>query len=187
MSRKAKQKNMKIKLITLLFFTAIIFTSNSFSTKTSSENTILTDLQNKKEKITHQQPLQPNREQMLNDLNMLYRKMSNRKFEEVKKFLNFPSSASQEEIEIQIIRSIENNEISAEGIAILSEKGSFGKLRDIFPEKADKWLERSEIKNEGDCFAIKLNQAEVAGLWNGENFVFFRLDDVGKLAMPQTE
>ena len=178
---------MKIKLIPLLFFSAIIFALNGCSTKTSKEDTIQTDLQNNNEKTTDQQPSQPTREQMLSDLNMLYRKMTNRKSEEVKKFLKFPSSTTQEEIETQMSRSIENNEISAEGIAILSEKGSFGKLRDIFPEKADKWLERSEIKNEGDCFAIKLNQAEVAGLWNGENFVFFRLDDVGKLAMPQAE
>jgi hypothetical protein len=179
---------MKKKIILLLFSSPIIFALNGCGAKTDTEKNIQTESQNNKEKITDQESSQPTRVQMLNDLNLLYRKMSNRKFEEVKKLIKFRSSSvSQEEIETEISRSIENKEISAEGIAILSEKGSFGKLRDIFPEKADFWLERNEITNEEDCFAIKLNQAEVAGFWNGKNFVFFRLDDVGKLAMPEEE
>ena len=178
---------MKKKIILLLLTSPIIFACNGCGANTDSEKNIQTGSQNNKEKATNQQSSQPTREQMISDLNLLYRKMSNRKFEEVKKFIKIPTSISQEEIESQISRSIENNEISAEGIAILSEKGSFGKLRDIFPEKADKWLKRSEIKNEEDCFALKLNQAEVAGFWNGNNFIFFRLDDVGKLALPETE
>jgi len=178
---------MKKKLMILLFSSHVIFALNSCGTKSDTEKNIQNESQNNKEKITDQQSSQPTREQMLSDLNLLYRKMSNRKFEEVKKFINFPPSVSQEEIETEISKSLENKEISAEGIAILSEKGSFGKLKDIFPEKADKWLKRSDITNEKDCFAIKLNQAEVAGFWNGENFVFFRLDDIGKLAMSEGE
>ena len=169
-----------------MFFSALMFVLNGCSGKTGTDNNNQSDLQNNNEK-TDQKKTQPTREQMISDLNMLYRKISNRKVEEAKKFLKIPSSVSNEEIENELSRSIENNEISAEGIAILSEKGSFGKLRDIFPEKADEWIKRSEIKNEGDCFAIKFYQAEVAGFWNGENFVFFRLDDVGKLGMPETE
>ena len=44
------------------------------------------------------------------------------------------------------------------------------------------WLERANIIEKGeDCYAMKLELANVAGLWNGQNFVFFRCDDIGKL------
>lgn len=173
---------MKIKIFSLVFFSALIFVWNGCSGTTDTNNNNQSDLQNNNEKID-QKKSQPTREQMISDLNILYRKISNSKVEEAKKFLKIPSSVSNEEIETEFSRSIENNEISAEGIAILSEKGSFGKLRDIFPEETDSWIKRSEIKNDGNCFAIKFNQAEVAGYWNGENFVFFRFDNVGKLGI----
>jgi hypothetical protein len=103
---------MKKKIILLLFSSPIIFALNGCGAKTDTEKNIQTESQNNKEKITDQESSQPTRVQMLNDLNLLYRKMSNRKFEEVKKLIKFRSSSvSQEEIETEISRSIENKEI----------------------------------------------------------------------------
>ena len=181
---------MKKRIFVLLVTSPLIFTFYGCGSKSDGGNTKLNEGQNINEKKTETEDLEtkePSREQFLNDLNFLYRKMSNGKYEEARNYLKIPKSISTEEIESELNKSIENNEISAEGIAILSEKGSFGKLRDIFPERADKWLKESEVDNEENCFAMRFNQAEVAGSWNGKNFVFFRLDDVGKLAMPQTE
>jgi DNA-directed RNA polymerase len=181
---------MKKRIFVLLVTSPLIFTFYGCGSKSDGGNTKLNEGQNINEKKTETEDLEtkePSREQFLNDLNFLYRKMSNGKYEEARNFLKIPKSISTEEIESELNKSIENNEISAEGIAILSEKGSFGKLRDIFPERADKWLKESEVDNEENCFAMRFNQAEVAGSWNGKKFVFFRLDDVGKLAMSEGE
>ncbi len=76
---------------------------------------------------------------------------------------------------------IEINEISADGISILAENGLFGRLFEIFPDRAEQWLSRSGLEDDSDCYAFRFKNAEVAGKWNGEHFVLFRLDDVGKL------
>lgn len=181
---------MKMRLLFFSIVYSILFALTGCGSNSDAENKKLTNTEENNETKTDKVKLKksgPTREQFLNDLNFLYRKMSNRKYEEARKYVKVPPSIPTEEIDSQFSSSLENNEISAEGIAILSEKGSFGKLRDIFPEKTDIWLKRSEIEKEEDCFAIKYKQAEVAGIWKGDNFVFFRLDDVGKLALGEEE
>ena len=118
---------------------------------------------------------------MLENLNVILEKIHQKKFEEASNYFFFKKTATQQEIETQLTRFIEINELSAEGIIILAENGSFGKLFDIFPERAAQWLGRVGLEDDRDCYAFRFKCAEVAGKWNGERFILFRLDDVGKL------
>ena len=61
-----------------MFFSALMFALNGCIGKTSTVNNNQTNLQKNNEE-TDQKKSQPTREQMISDLNMLYRKMSNRK------------------------------------------------------------------------------------------------------------
>lgn len=75
---------------------------------------------------------------------------------------------------------IELQEISADGIKILSKKGIFGKLVTVFPEKGKMRAEKNNLKPE-ECYGLKYQTAEVMAHWNGTEFKIFRLDDVGKV------
>jgi len=177
------------KIILLLFPSVIFLALNACGAKSDDKNNGDNDSSENskisKDEKNDRTSSEPTREKMLEDLNFLYRKIISGKIDEAKKFLLIPSSESERDLESDLEsdlnKSIERNEISAEGIAILAEKGSFGKLKDIFPEKAQSWMKRRKIKNEEECYAMSLFGAKVAGLWNGENFLFFKFDDIGQL------
>jgi hypothetical protein len=177
----------KMKRIVLMLIVASIINSAFLGCNSQSEtaqNSQNEQSQNNDDNTENEsfETLVPNKEQFVSDLKTLMRKLDTRKYNEARIFFNVPPSTTPDKLEEGFIRMQETNEISMRGIKILSEQGSFGKVRDIFPAKADMWLERANIIEKGeDGYAMKLDLANVAGLWNGQNFVFFRCDDIGKL------
>ena len=96
--------------------------------------------------------LKADKEQFIADLKALHTLLKEKKYEEAADFFVFPGLVSNEEIKNAISKLIDQSEISEKGIELLSANGSFGSLRSIFPEKADKWI--SEMGFVGDHFPI---------------------------------
>ena len=124
----------------------------------------------------------PDRQQMIDDLKSVYRSIESGNMQRASYYLQIPPDASESEIEEELNGLLDKNEISPEGISILSKRGEFGKLKEVFPDKAERWMDRANISSDRNCYAISYLNAEVAGKWDEDHFVFFRLDDVGKLA-----
>ena len=85
---------MKKRIFVLLVTSPLIFTFYGCGSKSDGGNTKLNEGQNINEKKTETEDLEtkePSREQFLNDLNFLYRKMSNGKYEEANYSLLGPS------------------------------------------------------------------------------------------------
>ena len=96
--------------------------------------------------------LKADKEQLISDLKALHTLLKEKKYEEASEFFVFPGMVSIEEIKNAISKLIDQSEISDRGIELLSANGSFGSLRSIFPEKADKWV--NEMGFVGDHFPI---------------------------------
>jgi len=124
----------------------------------------------------------PDRQQMIDDLKSVYRSIESGNMQRASYYLQIPPDASESEIEEELNGLLDKNEISPEGISILSKRGEFGKLKEVFPDKAERWMDRANISSARNCYALSYLNAEVAGKWDEDHFVFFRLDDVGKLA-----
>ncbi|MEM0995677.1 MAG: hypothetical protein AAGN35_01295 [Bacteroidota bacterium] len=92
-----------------------------------------------------------------------------------------PAGMSPERSREALAGLVTKREISLSGIDILKTEGTFGPLKEIFPERGPRWMERSAIATAGDCYGLAYKNAEVAGFWTGKQFKFFRMDDVGKL------
>ena len=123
----------------------------------------------------------PTKEQFISDLKSVFELLDTEKFEQAADYFKAPGEVPKQEIVKDLKRFTERDEISQKGIEILEQNGSFGKLKEIFPERGLSWAERNEITTLDDCYAMSFEGAEVAALWDGGKFVFFRMDDVGKL------
>jgi len=75
---------------------------------------------------------------------------------------------------------IQKREISAGGIDILEAKGRYGPLLEVFPDRGANLAKRAGV-DAAACYAMSLENAEVAAHWDGQAFRLIRLDDVGKL------
>ena len=75
---------------------------------------------------------------------------------------------------------VEKREISGPGIDVLAAKGTFGPLTEVFAERGTSWAGKVGA-DVAQCYALSYEGAEVAALWDGQRFLFLRLDDVGKL------
>lgn len=123
---------------------------------------------------------QPTKDQLISDLKAACQGLLDKDYDTAGKYFKMPEDAPKEKIEKQLSRMLEINEISLAGIDILEEKGKFGTLKEIFPEKAARWAERAKVAVE-DCYAMRHEGAEVAAVWSEGRFELIRLDDVGKL------
>ena len=74
----------------------------------------------------------------------------------------------------------EKQEISAAGIDILAEKGTFGPLLEVFPERGGYFATKAGV-DAAACYALAYEGAEVAAHWDGKTLRLIRIDDVGKL------
>jgi len=84
------------------------------------------------------------------------------------------------EVEKALPDFLEKDEISGPGLDILAEKGTFGPLAEVFPERGASWAGRVKA-DPAKSYAMAYEGAEVAALWTGKLFLIFRLDDIGKL------
>ena len=127
------------------------------------------------------EPAQPSKERMIADLTTIHELLSNSEYMTAAGHFKGPEGVSQENIAKAMKGWLRKREISKSGIEVLDEKGTFGSIREVFPNKAGDWMERNEVANPDACYGLGYNNAEVAAIWDGTRFTFFRLDDVGKL------
>jgi hypothetical protein len=84
--------------------------------------------------------LKANKEQFITDLKEVCTYLKDKNYSKASEKFVFPGMVSDQEMNEMLGRLIENSEISDAGIELLSKNGTFGSLRQIFPEKADKWI-----------------------------------------------
>lgn len=130
---------------------------------------------------TTQESNQPTKEQMIADLNMIHELLSEGEYLTAAERFNGPEGMSPQKIAKSMKGWLKKREISERGIEVLDEKGKFGKLNEVFPEKGGDWMKRNEVTTPDACYGLGYKNAEVAAIWDGGKFIFFRLDDVGKL------
>jgi hypothetical protein len=136
----------------------------------------------------------PDKAKMITRLNQLMDLLENENYDEAKAYFLLPEGMSNDEIIDNLSKLISRNEISKRGINILkNEKFEFGTLKEIYGEKGIKMAERAKLDLE-KCYGIQIknlkhgrSSLEVMALWDGENFKFFRLDNIGKIPVNWEE
>ena len=91
-----------------------------------------------------------------------------------------PPGMSETEKTESMSSFLERKEISSAGVAILTEKGSWGKLTEVFPERGARLAEKWEL-DAGECWGLGYEGAQAGFHWDGEKFLLIRCDDIGKL------
>ena len=122
----------------------------------------------------------PNKEALITILGDLNTKLEGKDYKGAVNFMQPFPNMKPGEMEKALANFQDRGEISAKGILILKEKGKFGELLDVFPERAKTFAKNAGV-DAAACYALSLDDAEVVGFWNGKSFHLIRLDDVGKL------
>lgn len=95
-----------------------------------------------------------------------------------------PEGAPPEVVDKELAKLYERKEISPEGVKLLAKNGEWGKLKELFPEQAERWSSKMNAPVD-QCYGFKLESkgttAEVGFVWDGSKLQIIRLDDVGKL------
>ena len=124
---------------------------------------------------------QPTKEQLISDLKTVHELLSNGDNMAAVEHFKGPDGISKERLAKDLGGLLKKRELSMEGIEVLDQKGKFGKLSEVFPERGASWVERNGITKPEDCYGLGFKNAEVAAFWDGGKFLLIRLDDVGKL------
>lgn len=124
---------------------------------------------------------QPTKEQLISDLKSVYELLSKGDNLAAVEHFKGPDGMSKERLASDLKGLLDKRELSMNGIEILEKEGKFGKLNEIFPDKAKRWMERNGVSSPENCYALGYRSAEVAAFWDGSKFLLIRLDDVGKL------
>ena len=140
----------------------------------------------------------PTKELMINTLYELHDELRNKNYENAIEYFFFgddslflvnsglefiPDTEKKRRIS-QMPRLIELNEISERGIQILSSYAVFGKVTDVY-EDTERRL--SQIKVRGlianKCFGLNIDNTslEVMAICRNNKFLFYKLDNIGKL------
>jgi hypothetical protein len=77
-------------------------------------------------------------------------------------------------------RLVDAREITRQGIDVLAEKGQWGKLAEIHPDKADDWAKKFHVPPD-QCWALAYEGAEAAFHFDGHALKIIRCNDIGKL------
>ena len=124
---------------------------------------------------------EPTKEQLISDLNTVYDLLSGGDYEAAADYFKGPKGMPKAKLANELKGLLEKRELSKEGIEILDSKGTFGPLREVFPDRAESWMGRNDLPQDAECYAIGYQGAEVAAHWTDDRFEFIRMDDVGKL------
>ena len=170
----------KISVILFAAFASVAFfgctggnNSGSISTTDSGNQSTTSNVKGDDEDETESS--EPTKAQMIADLNNAYRRIANENFEEAKKYFIVPEDASNEELQDELAQLVRKYKLKPDNIEDFDDDGKFGPLEEIFPSKAANWMEESEISENklSKCYAIKMDEAQVAALWTGSRFRFF--------------
>jgi len=96
------------------------------------------------------------------------------------KMLRVPSGIAPDQIKKAVGQFLSRREISSAGVKILAEKGKWGKLTDVLPERGKRFAEKAGVDADS-CWALSHENAEAAFLWEDGQFYIIRCDDIGKL------
>lgn len=124
---------------------------------------------------------EPTKEQLISDLKSVHKLLAAGDNMAAVEYFKTPDEMPKEKLAREMGGFLKKNEISSEGIEILDQKGKFGKLMEVFPERGGKWMARNKLSNPEECYGLGYQNAEVAAWWTGTKFQLIRLDDVGKL------
>jgi hypothetical protein len=85
----------------------------------------------------------------------------------------------------EFLKKALRDEISADGIAALNRKASFGLLRELFPQEAVAWTKQAGV-NPDHCVAFKMERAgiraEVVLVQEGNSYRILRCNNVKQMA-----
>ena len=100
-----------------------------------------------------------------------------------------PSVYRQRTIQEQndFVRKALTDEISEEGVRVITSKGEFGTLREIFPMEAESWTKPHGI-NPDECVAFKAFRGGIRGelvlQMHGADYRIVRCNNIRQLAGP---
>lgn len=106
--------------------------------------------------------------------------LESKKYDEAATYFKIPEGVAPDKVAKELGRMVEKKEVSSAGVEKLAKNAKWGKLEEVFGEKAQRWAERSKVPVQ-DCYGLGLEPAEVGLYWDGAKFLIIRLDDVGKL------
>ncbi len=129
---------------------------------------------------TDGESVKPTKEAIVSILHDLNTSLDAKNYKKALAFMQPFPNLTPEKMMTALAKFQKKKEISAAGIAILSEKGKFGPLLEIFPKRGIRFAKRAGV-DAGACYALAHKGAEVAAHWDGKTFHLIRLDDVGKL------
>ena len=148
------------------------------------------------EKKEKNETTNPTKELMINTLYKLHDELKNKNYDNSIKYIIFTDSlflanrgveftdTVRKRLISSMSRLIELNEISERGIQILSSDAVFGKVTDVYQdiERRKRQIERLRLI-ENQCFGLYIENTgiEVMAVWRNNKFLFYKLDNIGKL------
>jgi hypothetical protein len=122
----------------------------------------------------------PTREDVVALLRSLMTLLEAKDYERAAEYLvPYPNMKPEDAVKV-VASFLERREISAHGIDVLEEKGKFGPLVELFPERGAFLADKAGV-DPSKCVLLWLEPGEVVVHWGGERLRLVRLDDVGKL------
>ncbi|GHC60070.1 hypothetical protein [Roseibacillus persicicus] len=125
-------------------------------------------------------PQEPTREAAVAILTEFASRLEGGDYSAAAELMSTPPGMTHEEKTEGVKGILEKNEISSAGVVVLAEKGTWGKLTEVFGDRGVAWAERWKLDPE-DCWGLGFHAAETTFVWNGEALQIFRCDDVGKI------
>ncbi len=125
----------------------------------------------------------PTKASMVSHLESLMAAIEGKKWDEAAGYLSTGKGMpSRDDVPEALAGLVKKREISAAGIAILAEKGTFGTLADAIASGTQgKGLAKRRGVPEAECYALHFGDAFVAVHASGDGLKLLELDDVGKL------
>ncbi len=130
---------------------------------------------------------QPTKAIFIETLQSLFELLAEEDYEAAAKYLVLPPDFNPEMLKSLISKQ----EISQAGIELLSRSAKFGTAQEVFgAERAAYFANRAGVDVQ-NCYGFNYETeaatAEVIGLWNQVEFKLFRIDDIGKLSISETD
>ncbi len=79
-----------------------------------------------------------------------------------------------------IPKLLEREGVNTAAIDKLAEKGAFGPLAEIYPERGEYFAKKAGVAL-AECYALRADPAEIAVHFDGKQLRFIRIDDLHKL------
>ena len=123
----------------------------------------------------------PTKEAAVQTLRSFLAAVEAKDYDKAAAMIKLPPQLSQDDVKKGLGRILELQEISAQGIDILADKGKWGKLAEVYGEdRANHFAERAGV-SVNDSYGLNYQEAEAAFYWDGQQFKITRVNNIGKL------